>query len=351
VSLFKRWKSYSTFLQTEFSTPPPSLFWRVRGLLRSHPSQSLVMLDPHSLRRHDYFAFTLERRRKDTYNGPIALALFNKIDQKLWLDKVMPSVAPPLTHYFAGTQTVDVKDGKCHPFDSVFPMLEEQGELFLKPSGEGQGRGAFRLALNGGVFSVNGKASDSSVWLGAFRDASPSGYTISRVVSQGGWSEMFFPPTLNTLRVLTGTHRSDHRPILLAATMKMGRPSTFPTDNWKVGRGGVAARVMIDSGQLASGLHYDSVAGRRELIERHPETGAQIKGVLVPNWSSVRATMLELAALLPFPGLVGWDVALTKSGIVIVEANTGPGLDIHQCHGSLTATAEQIAFWKEMRML
>ena len=35
------------------------------------------------------------------------------------------------------------------------------------------------------------------------------------------------------------------------------------------------------------------------------------------------------------------------AGIVIVGANTSPGLDIHQCHGSLKQTTEQRGFWAE----
>ena len=309
------------------------------------------MLDQQALLRNDYFTFTKERRRKETYNRPLAQVLFNKLDQKLWLDRIMPSVAPPMTHYVAGTDLVDVTDGSRHPFEIVHYHLEQYGELFLKPSGEGQGRGAYRLALQDGVGLVNGKRVDLSSWLDGFKRTSPSGYTISRIISQTQWSGVFFPPTLNTLRVLTGTHHSDHRPVLLAATMKMGRPSTIPTDNWKVGRGGVAARVMTNTGQLQSGLFYNAETGRRETVANHPDSGAQIEGNVVPNWNSVKETMLELAALLPFPGLVGWDVALTEAGLMIVEANTGPGLDIHQCHGSLRETPEQVAFWKEMRML
>ena len=248
VSLSGRWKSYSTFLRAEFSNPAPSMVWRLRGLIRSHPSHSLVMLDQEALRRRDYFTFTKERRRKATYNRPLAQVLFNKLDQKLWLDRIMPSVAPPMTHYVAGSEMVDIADGRRHPLEMVHCLLEQYGELFLKPSGEGQGRGAYRLGLHDGMGSVNGKRTDPLAWLGGFKRASPSGYTISRIIRQREWSEAFFPPTLNTLRILTGTHHSDHRPVLLAATMKMGRPSTIPTDNWKVGRGGVAARVKTDTG-------------------------------------------------------------------------------------------------------
>jgi hypothetical protein len=85
-------------------------------------------------------------------------------------------------------------------------------------------------------------------------------------------------------------------------------------------------------------------------MDAHPDTGARIRGAIVPDWQGVRSAMLGLAGLLPYPGLIGWDVALMPAGIVIVEANTSPGLDIHQCHGSLKQTAEQRGFWAEMGM-
>lgn len=351
MSIARRWLFYKAFLEAEFSSSAPTLGWRLRSLLKGHPSKSLVMLEDRAYREHDYFNFTLERRRKATYNLRLDQALHNKLDQKLWLDCVMPSVAPPASHYIAGRKLISLAgDDKNLELDGLLQLLAAKGELFLKPAGEGKGKGAMRLAQLPDGILVNGKRTEALHFLDSFSNISSSGYIVCDIIRQGPWSEAFFPATLNTLRVLTGTHFSDHRPILLAATMKMGRPATYPTDNWQSGKGGIAARADVDTGVLAAGLFYNAELKKREFRETHPESGVQIRGAAVPGWQAVKSTMLQLASLLPYPGLVGWDVALMPTGIVIVEANTSAGLDIHQCHGSLKQTPDQQSFWAEMRM-
>jgi hypothetical protein len=56
--------------------------------------------------------------------------------------------------------------------------------------------------------------------------------------------------------------------------------------------------------------------------EAHPETGAQIKGSELADWSKLAE--LAVAGHKAFPDIfaIGWDLALTKKGPVIVEANT-----------------------------
>ncbi len=348
MSITRRWAIYRGFLKKEFSSPAPP-GWRLRSLLRGHLSKGLSMLEDRAYREHDYFNSTLEWRRKATYNRDLNSVLFNKLNQKLWLDRFMPSVAPPITHYVAGRKLISLA-GEVLELDALLLLLAEKGELFLKPAGEGEGKGATMLTQMPDGIIANGKHIEPRPWLDGFSRTRPTGYIVSGIIRQGPWSAAFFPATLNTLRVLTGTHFSDHRPVVLAATMKMGRRSTYPTDNWHSGRGGFAAKVDVDSGVLAGGLFYNAELRRRDCVEAHPESGVQIRGAALPDWQAVKSTMLELASLLPYPGLVGWDIALTPAGIVVVEANTNPGLDIHQCHGSLKKTAEQRAFWAEMRM-
>jgi len=345
----RRWTAYKTFLRQEFSAPAPSLGWRIASLVRTQPSKCLVMLDERAYRERDYIQLTMHRRRRDVRTAHLHALLFNKLDQKLWLDRVMPEVAPPVTHYVAGDRLVSLDGGGAQPLGALLPLLAEKGELFLKPSGQGQGMGAFRLTQGADGIAVNGRPAEPAQWLEHFaRGRLSGGNIVSEIIRQGRWAAAFYPRTLNTLRVLTGTHLSDHRPVLLAATMKTGRPSTYPTDNWKSGRGGVAALVDVETGALARGLFYNARTRRRDFMDSHPDSGTPFIGNAVPDWPLVRARMLELAGLLPFPGIVGWDVALTDGGIVIVEANTTPGLDIHQCHASLRAREEQRAFWREL---
>ncbi|TPM39559.1 sugar-transfer associated ATP-grasp domain-containing protein [Mesorhizobium sp. B2-3-4] len=307
------------------------------------------MLDDQAFLRKEFTSLTLYTRRLATYNHRLDRLLFNKLNQKAWLDHVMPFAAPPMTHYVAGRHLVELaRPDERLEFSAILSLVRDKGELFLKPAAGGHAQGALRLADVPEGLRVNGVTVDPQEWLNDFLRQKPNAYTVSEIIRQGTWSETFFPPTLNTLRVLTGTHFSSHSPVILAATMKMGRPETYPTDNWKIGRGGISALVDPVNGVLGPGLSYDRENRRRQVNERHPTSGVQIRNAFIPNWELVRSRMLKLASQLPYPGLIGWDVALTDDDIVIVEANTTPSLAIHESHASLKRTAEQRAFWAEM---
>ena len=96
----------------------------------------------------------------------------------------------------------------------------------------------------------------------------------------------------------------------------------------------------------------DDPAGRtRRPLKHHPETGAAITGETVPGWPAIKQLIIQVAGRLPFPGIVGWDVALSPDGIVIVEGNGIPGIDIHEAHESLISNVDQKEFWRGMNIV
>lgn len=63
---------------------------------------------------------------------------------------------------------------------------------------------------------------------------------------------------------------------------------------------------------------------------KHPITGADLLNLEVPYWNEV-VTMLENAASeVPEVGYVGWDVAITPNGPILIEGNTTPGYRYYQ---------------------
>lgn len=65
-------------------------------------------------------------------------------------------------------------------------------------------------------------------------------------------------------------------------------------------------------------------------VEKHPDTGAQIRDRVAPQWNE--ACWLAERAHLAFEDrtIVGWDIAPTDDGPTIVEGNGSPDLDIIQ---------------------
>jgi len=78
-----------------------------------------------------------------------------------------------------------------------------------------------------------------------------------------------------------------------------------------------------------------------EPITHHPDTGARIEGIVLPYWrESVDLVSRAHATVFPRFAFLGWDVALTEDGPVLLEANSGWGAIFHQMlDGPLGRTA------------
>jgi len=57
--------------------------------------------------------------------------------------------------------------------------------------------------------------------------------------------------------------------------------------------------------------------------ECHPNSGIKYVGFQLPAWDECIALVKEMGALVPRLGYIGWDLAYTDSGWVLVEANGG----------------------------
>jgi len=70
---------------------------------------------------------------------------------------------------------------------------------------------------------------------------------------------------------------------------------------------------------------------KREPVERHPETNALIAEVVIPFWPET-LELVKRAHRQAFSRFVflGWDVAVTPDGPVLIETNSGPGFFHHQ---------------------
>jgi hypothetical protein len=87
-------------------------------------------------------------------------------------------------------------------------------------------------------------------------------------------------------------------------------------------------------------------------ITHHPDTGAQIKGAVIPGWEGVRDTVLRAAASLPTNRYVGWDVIVDDAGTpVILEGNARPGLDVMQVERGLLADPAVRRFYERVGAL
>jgi hypothetical protein len=94
------------------------------------------------------------------------------------------------------------------------------------------------------------------------------------------------------------------------------------TDNYDYGRtGNLKANINAKDGTLgpAVGGTPDRIGFR--IVHSHPKTGAAIEGFQVPFWAEARELVLRAAPLFWPLRTIGWDVALTPKGPILLEGN------------------------------
>ena len=131
---------------------------------------------------------------------------------------------------------------------------------------------------------------------------------------------------LSTVRVLTCLDERG-QPELVGAAMRMAIGDNREVDNLHAG--GIAAAVELETGMLgpASDLGADASLG---WIDAHPDSGAPITGTILPMWDEVRDFAIRVHRAFGDRVVVGWDIAITPDGPVLVEGNGSPDLDIMQ---------------------
>lgn len=130
-----------------------------------------------------------------------------------------------------------------------------------------------------------------------------------------------YPHSINTTRIVTVY--KDGKTKVICAYLRIGNGGRH-VDNFN--SGGMITRVDIETGKLM----FVAVDKAGITYSEHPETLTAIKGFEIPRWSSCLDLALRAAAVIPQIGLVGWDIAVTPNGPVIVEGNEFPGHDIYQ---------------------
>jgi hypothetical protein len=173
---------------------------------------------------------------------------------------------------------------------------------------------------------------------------------VTGFVSQGRYGAALFPKTTNTMRIVTLIDPDTHEPFIARAVQRIGNARSFPVDSFSMGLGGLNARVDIASGRLGPAASIESrwcLAWR----DHHPETGAAISGVEVPNWPDICRGVLQCARRFAFIPCLAWDIVVTEPGFTVIEGNSATGVRILQVHGPLLTDSRVRRFYTYHRIV
>ena len=149
--------------------------------------------------------------------------------------------------------------------------------------------------------------------------------SLEEKIVQSDIMSKFNESSVNTVRVRSFNTKSGIK--IGPCSLRTGRAGSI-VDNG--GSGGVMAAVDRNTGVVDTDGH-DEYLNKYEV---HPTSFVPFYGFQIPEWDSCISLVKEMCGLLPKLGFIGWDLAHTNNGWVLVEANGGSQFASTQiCYG------------------
>jgi len=144
---------------------------------------------------------------------------------------------------------------------------------------------------------------------------------LEELVKQHPDMDVLCPASVNTIRFMT--YNDKGTPILLWCGLRVGN-GVNPVDNFHAQ--GMGVKIDVDTGKLVGvGIDKDNVE-----FEKHPTTGVVFDGFQLPCFEEAKNMVLEACLKSDKILMIGWDIALSDKGPLIIEANRWPGFDLVQ---------------------
>jgi hypothetical protein len=341
----RTWEDYRKFVRKEFRWEAPltqrrPLWWRRGFLSRSVTLYDLDNNDP-SLYINDVQRYT---RTKRMVHETLQEILDNKFAFFLLMNQLglNADVVPLLGLYVRGAVHVFPDDDALPLQHFLNTRLLVDQKVFVKPLRGAEGRRVRTITRTSRGFRLDGRdatVADIRGWI----EQQKRPMLFERGVVQHADQASLNPEATNTIRVLTMPEVTQgKRPFIAIAVQRIGTELSDHVDNWT--QGGLSARIDVETGQLSAAgqLPDDRVP---KWFTHHPDNGVPIEGAQVPFWEETKQLIMDASSRLKFMEYVGWDIIISPTGPVILEANINSGMNVLQVHGPLLADPRVRAYY------
>lgn len=162
---------------------------------------------------------------------------------------------------------------------------------------------------------IDGKLYVNTKPLNAVIDYLRSFDMIEEFVEQHELLNRLNPSCLNTIRIVT-VRDSQKKVNIIGATIRLGVNNDV--DNFH--SGGIAVNIDVQTGIL-NGYGFRLAPSDKVLFDQHPITNVKLNGYQLPNWDILKEVVRNAALVIPEARTIGWDIAITDSGVTLIEGN------------------------------
>ena len=149
-------------------------------------------------------------------------------------------------------------------------------------------------------------------------------FVIEELIEQETSMANLHPESINTLRL--ATFRIKENVVVYGAAVRMGTGKSV-VDN--AGSGGIYCHVNCEHGFIDT--NASDYLGNTYVY--HPDTGVRFIGFDIPQWDAAKQLVKEMATIVDGATVISWDLAYSKKGWCMVEANDVGGQNLIQGNG------------------
>lgn len=215
---------------------------------------------------------------------------------------------------------------------TLMDLMNIHHKVFIKPDNDGIGRGCAILEKgeNGGLLINKQHITERH-----FAQQLKRHLLVEEIVTQIPECAEWHPGSLNTLRLITMRNSDTKELYIERAIYRMG-VGDAPTDNWCTG--GIGVKVHPNGELDKYGYFCDPVKAPCTV---HPDTEKLFEGAILTHYKEAAQLVLKAHKLVKRINGIGWDIAFTERGPIIIEMNPFFSVFQAQCGGLRTLIEKQ----------
>lgn len=157
-----------------------------------------------------------------------------------------------------------------------------------------------------------------------YEDCKDQRIFLEDVITQHKDMNKLCDTSCNTIRIMTFNNNGKSE--ILAAVLRVGN-GVNPVDNFHAG--GMTAEIDLETGKVIN----SALSKDLQEFKEHPTSKVKFVGFQIPCWDELKQMVLKASLESDKILVVGWDVAITTDGPIIIEGNRRPGFDVIQVAG------------------
>ncbi len=216
--------------------------------------------------------------------------------------------------FVSGNKCIEVKslNDFCVILEETFKQNPSYDSIIIKKTyASSSGRKIFKLF-------THQLRTDLQIVSEIFEEVTRSEFLFQETIRQHPDIDKLNTSSLNTIRIDTFID-GDGNIDIISAHIRMST-NNYHIDN--ISSGGCFVGISLQTGELRK-FGYSLIKTRGgNVLKEHPTTNAIFENVRIPFFPEVKELVIKAAGLMPELRLIGWDVAVSESGPILIEGNS-----------------------------